>query len=79
VPFDIFTFYRGMHTYVGIDTLALNCIETNERMEAMRAGFEADTLHPFEVSADAVFSLDQVSAVYKEVLSGASRRIVFNP
>jgi hypothetical protein len=64
---------------VGIDTLALNCIETNERMEAMRAGFEAGTLHPFEVSADSVFSLDQVLAVYKEVLSGASRRMVFNP
>jgi NADPH:quinone reductase-like Zn-dependent oxidoreductase len=79
VPFDIFTFYRGMHTYVGIDTLALNCIETNDRMEAMRAGFEAGTLHPFEVSADAVFSLDQVLAVYKEVLGGASRRVVFNP
>jgi len=48
-------------------------------MEAMRAGFEAGTLHPFEVSADAVFSLDQVLAVYKEVLGGASRRVVFNP
>ena len=79
VPFDIFTFYRGMHTYVGIDTLALNCIETNERMEAMRAGFEAGTLHPFAVNPDAVFSLDHVLPVYKEVLGGASRRIVFNP
>ena len=79
VPFDIFTFYRGMHTYVGIDTLALNCIETNERIEAMRAGFEAGTMRPFRVAADAVFSLDQALAVYKEVLSGASRRMVFNP
>jgi NADPH2:quinone reductase len=79
VPFDIFTFYRGMHTYVGIDTLALDCIQTNERMEAMRAGFEAGTLRPFEVSAEAVFSLDQALAVYREVLGGASRRVVFNP
>ena len=79
VPFDIFTFYRGMHTYVGIDTLALNCIDTNERMQAMCAGFEAGTLHPFTVTADAVFSLDHVLAVYKEVLGGASRRVVFNP
>ena len=79
VPFDIFTFYRGMHTYVGIDTLALNCIETNERMQAMRAGFEAGSLKPFTVAADAVFSLDQALAVYREVLSGASRRVVFNP
>ena len=79
VPFDIFTFFRGMHTYVGIDTLALNCIDTNERMEAMRAGFEAGTLHPFTVSPDAVFSLDHVLAVYQEVIGGASRRMVFNP
>ena len=79
VPFDIFTFYRGRHTYVGIDTLALNCIETNERMEAMRTGFEAGSLKPFSVAADAVFSLDQALAVYREVLSGASRRVVFNP
>ena len=79
VPFDIFTFYRGMHTYVGIDTLALNCIETNERMQAMCAGFEAGTLKPFEVSPDAVFSLAHALPVYQEVLAGASRRIVFNP
>lgn len=79
VPFDIFTFYRGMHTYVGIDTLALNATETNERMEAMRAGFEAGTLKPFSVAADAVFSLDHALAVYREVLGGASRRVVFNP
>jgi NADPH:quinone reductase-like Zn-dependent oxidoreductase len=79
VPFDIFTFYRGMHTYVGIDTLALPATDTNERMEAMRAGFEAGTLKPFNVAADAVFSLDQALAVYREVLGGASRRVVFNP
>ena len=79
VPFDIFTFFRGMHTYVGIDTLALDCIATNECMEAMRAGFEVGSLQPFTVSPDAVFSLDHVMTVYKEVFSGASRRIVFNP
>jgi NADPH:quinone reductase-like Zn-dependent oxidoreductase len=79
VPFDIFTFYRGMHTYVGIDTLALDCIQTNERMQAMCAGFEAGTLHPFTVAPDAIFKLDQVLAVYREVLGGASRRVVLNP
>ena len=79
VPFDIFTFYRGMHTYVGIDTLALDCTHTNERMQAMRDGFESGALQPFEVASDAVFSLDQALSVYQEVLSGAKRRVVFRP
>jgi NADPH2:quinone reductase len=79
VPFDIFTFYRGMHTFVGIDTLALDATHTNERMEAMREGFESGALHPFEVASDAVFTLDQALSVYKEVLSGAKRRVVFRP
>ncbi|MFY9509650.1 MAG: zinc-binding alcohol dehydrogenase family protein, partial [Rubrivivax sp.] len=38
VPFDIFTFYRGMHTYVGIDTLALNTEASVTRLAAMRDG-----------------------------------------
>ena len=79
VPFDIFTFYRGMHTYVGIDTLALDCIHTNALMQAMHDGFEAGSLQPFQVTPDAVFGLDQALSVYKEVLGGAKRRIVFNP
>jgi NADPH:quinone reductase-like Zn-dependent oxidoreductase len=79
VPFDIFTFYRGMHTYVGIDTLALDCIHTNALMQAMHDGFEAGSLQPFQVTPDAVFGLDQAMRVYQEVLGGAKRRIVFNP
>ncbi|MEY4341771.1 MAG: hypothetical protein RL541_1275, partial [Pseudomonadota bacterium] len=79
VPFDIFTFYRGMHTYVGIDTLALDCIQTNALMQAMYDGFEAGSLQPFHVAPDAVFGLDHALSVYKEVLGGAKRRIVFNP
>ena len=65
VPFDIFTFYRGMHT--------------NALMQAMHDGFEAGSLQPFQVTPDAVFGLDQALRVYKEVLGGAKRRIVFNP
>ena len=32
-----------------------------------------------QVTPDAVFGLDQALRVYKEVLGGAKRRIVFNP
>ena len=38
-----------------------------------------DIRDPFAVNPDAVFSLDHVLPVYKEVLGGASRRVVFNP
>jgi hypothetical protein len=68
-----------MHTFVGIDTLALDCIHTNALMQAMYDGFEAGSLQPFQVTPDAVFGLDQALRVYKEVLGGAKRRIVFNP
>jgi hypothetical protein len=36
-------------------------------------------LQPFQVAPDAIFGLDQALSVYREVLGGAKRRIVFNP
>jgi hypothetical protein len=48
-------------------------------MQAMHEGFEAGSLQPFQVAPDAIFRLDQALIVYKEVLGGAKRRIVFNP
>ncbi|MGE4337952.1 MAG: zinc-binding alcohol dehydrogenase family protein [Pigmentiphaga sp.] len=79
VDFDIFTFYRGMHTYVGIDTLALDCVASNERLAAMAAGFEAGTLQPFTVAPDAVYPLHQALAAYRRVLQGDEQRIVLCP
>ncbi len=79
VPFDIFTFYRGMHTYVGIDTLALDCVATAERMDTLRAGFEAGTLRPFAVTPGAAVPLSQVLPAYRRVLGGATERVVLRP
>jgi NADPH:quinone reductase-like Zn-dependent oxidoreductase len=79
VPFDIFTFYRGMHTYVGIDSLALDGAAAAERLDAMRAGFEAGTLRPFAVSDSAAYALTDALAAYRRVLDGASERIVLRP
>ena len=75
VPFDIFTFYRGMHTYVGIDTLALNCIESTRLLNVLRSGFESGKLRPFKV--DQVFAIDNALEAYKLVLGGAQDRVVF--
>ncbi len=76
IPFDIFSFYRGMHTFVGIDTLALDCVASNERLQAMKAGFDAGQLRPFPVVASGCFLLTDAKTAYRRVIEGASERIV---
>jgi NADPH:quinone reductase len=78
-PFDIFAFYRGMHTFVGIDTLDLDCVASCERLQAMHDGFEAGTLRAFPLSAEATYDLSGAQQAYRRVLSGDSQRIVLRP
>jgi NADPH:quinone reductase-like Zn-dependent oxidoreductase len=77
VEFDIFAFYRGMHTLVGVDSLAMDCITATTRLDAMRAGFERGTLKPFPVAR--AFGLEQALQAYGLVLSGSSDRVVLRP
>jgi NADPH:quinone reductase-like Zn-dependent oxidoreductase len=77
VPFDIFAFYRGMHTYVGIDSLAMDCIASTAQLDAMRDGFERGTLKPFPVARH--FTLDEALDAYRLVLSGSTDRVVLRP
>ncbi len=79
VPFDIFAFYRGMHTYVGIDTLALDAAATAERFDALAEGMQAGTLQPFPVAATGVYALDGALEAYRRVLAGADERVVLRP
>jgi len=77
VPFDIFAFYRGMHTYVGIDSLALDCVAATAQLDAMREGFERGTLKPFPVAR--AFALEDAAEAYRLVLSGSTDRVVLRP
>ena len=79
VPFDIFNFYRGMHTYVGIDTLALDAVATAACFDRLHAGMEAGTLRPFAVQASGVYALADALAAYRRVLAGADERCVLRP
>lgn len=79
VPFDIFTFYRGMHTYVGIDSLAMNCTDSAGHLQLLHAGFERCSLRPYPVEESAVFGLENAAQAYRQVLSGDSRRLVIRP
>ncbi|MES2187385.1 MAG: zinc-binding alcohol dehydrogenase family protein [Pseudomonadota bacterium] len=77
VPFDIFAFYRGMHTFVGVDSLSLDCVAATQQLDAMREGFERGTLKPFPIAR--AFTLDEAEAAYRQVLSGSTDRVVLRP
>ncbi|WP_020653884.1 quinone oxidoreductase family protein [Massilia niastensis] len=79
VPFDIFNFYRGQHTYVGIDTLALDSLACARILDALTPGFVAGTLQPFPVGPDTIYSLRDAAAAYRAVLGGARERVVLEP
>ena len=68
-------FYRGRHTYVGIDSLALDCTMSNCYLDALRPGFESGRLKPYPI--DEVFTLDNALEAYRLVLSGSSKRVIF--
>ena len=79
VPFDIFAFYRGMHTYVGIDSLAMTATDCASIFDEMRAGFEDGTLRPFELRDDGLFALERAADAYRRVLGGSAERLAFVP
>ena len=49
VPFNILEFYRGQHTYVGIDTLGLSSIATGAVLRELGPGFASGHLKPFPI------------------------------
>ncbi len=52
VPFNILEFYRGQHTYVGIDTLGLSSIATGAVLRELGPGFASGHLKPFPIRAE---------------------------
>lgn len=79
VPFDIFSFYRGQHTYVGIDTLALDSVAGAKILDALAPGFIDGTLKPFPVYSESIFDLSDAVGAYRSVLAGARERVVVRP
>lgn len=79
VEFNIFEFYRGRHTYVGIDTLALSSIATGEILRELLPGFANRQLKPFPIQPQAIYPLSQAAAAYVAVLGAARDRIILSP
>lgn len=76
VEFDIFAFYRGRHTYVGIDTLALSSVETADLLRELVPGFAGGDLRPFPIQADSVYRLEDAAEAYRTVLGSSRDRVI---
>ena len=76
VPFNIFEFYQGQHTYVGVDSQAIDSVAGAEIFDDLREGFTRGTLKPFKLDDEHVFELKDALQAYKKVMSGAKERVV---
>src|ERR1700712_1379016 len=79
VPFNILEFYRGQHTYVGIDTLALSSTASGAVLRELVAGFASGHLKPFPIKRSAIYSLEQAKAAFLAVANASRERVILRP
>jgi NADPH2:quinone reductase len=79
VAFDIFAFYRGRHTYVGIDTLSLSSTASAEVLRDLVPGFASGALKPFPIESGAIYPLARAAEAYAAVLGSSRDRVIFQP
>ncbi|MDE2601052.1 MAG: zinc-binding alcohol dehydrogenase family protein [Bradyrhizobium sp.] len=79
VPFNILEFYRGQHTYVGIDTLGLSSVATGAVLRELGPGFAGGYLKPFPIKAGAIYPLEQAKAAFIAVAGSSRDRVILRP
>jgi len=79
VTFNILEFYRGRHTYVGIDTLAFSSIESADVLRSVLHGFTGGLLRPFPIPDSSIYPLADAKAAYAAVIGSSRDRIVLRP
>jgi NADPH2:quinone reductase len=79
VEFNILEFYRGRHTYVGIDTLAFSSAASAELLREALPGFAGGYLKPYPISPNAIYSLSDAKAAYLAVIGSSRERLVIRP
>jgi len=79
VQFNIFEFYRGRHTYVGIDSLGMSSVETGAVLRDLLPGFESGKLKPFPIVDAAIYPLSKAAEAYVAVMGSARDRVIFDP
>lgn len=79
VSFDILQFYRGRHTFVGVDTLSLDGAASACSLDALADGFANGALKPYPVPEAMQFPIEEAAEAYRTVLQGAEDRVVLLP
>jgi NADPH:quinone reductase-like Zn-dependent oxidoreductase len=79
VQFNILEFYRGRHTYVGIDTLAFSSIATGDVLREALSGFASGHLAPFPISSNAIYPLARAKDAYLAVIGSSRDRVILKP
>lgn len=79
MEFNIFEFYRGRHTNVGIDTLSLSSVQSGAVLQALAPGFGDGSLRPYPIAASSCYPLADARAAYEAVLGSTRDRVVLIP
>jgi NADPH2:quinone reductase len=79
VQFNILEFYRGQHTYVGIDTLGLSSTATGAVLRELGPGFASGLLKPFPINGSAVYPLEDAKAAFVAVAGSSRNRVILRP
>jgi NADPH:quinone reductase len=79
VPFNIFEFYRGQHSFFGIDTLALSSVATGAVLRELAPGFASGHLKPFPIRPSAIYPLEEAKAAFIAVAGSSRDRVILRP
>jgi NADPH:quinone reductase len=79
VPFNILEFYRGQHTYVGIDTLGLSSSATGAVLRELGPGFASGHLKPFPIRPNAIYPLQDARRAFLAVAGSSRDRVILRP
>jgi NADPH2:quinone reductase len=79
VPFDIFAFYRGRHSFFGIDSLALDARASAALLRELLSGFASGRLRPLPVADTSCYPLDGARDAYRLVHDIARNRVALLP
>jgi NADPH2:quinone reductase len=79
VQFNILEFYRGQHTYVGIDTLGLSSVATGAVLRELGSGFASGHLKPFPIQPSAIYPLEEAKAAFVAVAGSSRDRVILRP